>query len=58
MVRVSEEDNSWVCRIVLGLRRWEWDSDASCMAGEGVVMRGRGPEPRRAGLRRGSGQSL
>lgn len=55
MVRVFEEDNFWVCRIVLGFRRWEWDLDVLCMVGEGVVMRGRGFEFRRVGLRRGFG---
>ena len=27
MARVSEEDDPGVSRIVLSLRRWEWDSD-------------------------------
>lgn len=48
MTRVSEEDSPRVSRIALSLRRWEWGSDALCVAGDGGLMRGWGPEPRGA----------
>ena len=45
MARVSAEDSPWVSGIVFSRRRWERDSEASCVAGEGGVVRGWGLNP-------------